>query len=274
MEANPSPTMTVGEQFYRALIKIAKKPEHPVAFTVTINVDVIRSKDLIISQLDSTVKLFNGDVTYSNFRLDSNDSSSSINIDVGLNEPAFSNHYYANYRVINDRKIVEWLKQSNYGKPINPNVVYTCRLVIKANTSDVYLSWDDGEELLYRFGSMASNRYAVFKYLLENSDMKHDLNPLKDKLVVPQSTKTLHEYFTKTFIVGNLKDKFAIVSEKKSIGIKSIASFKGTELISVIRNNLKQLKKSQFRHIERKLRQELVNGRPTHQDSAEDQLRS
>lgn len=272
MEANPSPTMAVDEQFYRALIKVAKKPEHPVAFTVVISVGVIRSKDSIISQLDSTVKLFNGDVTYSNFQLDANDSN--ISIDVELNEPAFSNHYYANYGVINDKKIMEWLKQSSYGKPINPNVVYTCRLVIKTNTADVYLLWDDGEELLYRFGSMASNRYTVFKYLLENSDMKHDLNPLKDRLVVPRSTKTLHEYFTKTFIVGNLKDKFAIVSEKESIGIKSIASFKGTELISVIRNNLKRLKKSQFRHIERKLRQGLVNGRPTPQDSAEDQIRS
>lgn len=88
--------------------------------------------------------------------------------------------------------------------------------------------------------------------------------------MVPPSTKKLHEYFSKTFMIRALKDRFAIISEKEAIGIRTMASFEGSELIAVIRSNLKHLEKSQFRHVVNKLRKEFVNGRPTPRNSADD----
>lgn len=172
MEANPEPAIAVGEQFYRALIKAARQPGYTGAFTITISVGAGSSQDEITKQLDSAAAMFSGGVNYSKLGL--NKAKNTASIEVELLEPAFTNRY-AQHRPINDVKIRDWLSRSSYGRPIKPDSVYTCRIVIKTNRPEVFLAWDDGEELLYRFDGTTSHRYRFFEYLLAHSDMSHSL---------------------------------------------------------------------------------------------------
>ncbi|QQS19886.1 hypothetical protein IPL85_00255 [Candidatus Saccharibacteria bacterium] len=100
--------------------------------------------------------------------------------------------------------------------------------------------------------------------------MVHTIDDLKAKKVVPASTTKLHEFYTKSFLKGAIKERFAIVSEKEHIGIKSVVQLARKQLIWIIRSNLNDLENSQSRHLIRKLNKYLVKYESTLSNPADD----
>ena len=170
-----------------------------------------------------------------------------VHSSITLNEPIFSNTFYRYVQHINNEKMNDFLEKTKYATPIQENTIYNCHLEIKSNTSDVFLRWDNNEEVLYHFENMSSPRYKIIKFLIEQSDMVHTLESLKAQYIVSKSTSRLHEFFSKTFLKGLLKDKFAIVTEKERIGLKSAVQLTGAELVNIIRYNLHSLNADQER---------------------------
>lgn len=251
MEANPEPADAVSDQFFEALVKAASTPVHPVRFAFHGDASQYQTFDGVEEEITQVAALFDGDVICTNIKTDI--ARRTVTVDVVLHEPSFSNHVYGKLKLINDKLILEWLVKSKYTDPINPEGVYACSLVLEPNTTNINLQWNGGSELMYRFDGMGSNRYIFFKFLFQNTDIVHTIDDLKAKQAVSTSTTKLHEFYTKSFLKGAIKDKFAIVSEKEHIGIKSVVQLTGKQLIQIIRSNLSGLENSQSRHLVRKL---------------------
>lgn len=255
MEANPELAETISEQLFDALINVAATPRHAVSFTLHLNAIQYQTFDHVTEEITAALNLYGGDLSYSNINIDA--TKRRVSVDVEVFEPVFSNHLYGKLALINHADTRHWLITNRYAVPINPEHIYTCSLVVKQNSSDAFLIWDGGEELLYHFENMDSPRYIFFRYLHQNTDMMHTLESLKAKGVVPASTTKLHEYFSKTFMTGLLKKKFATITEKNRIGIKSAVQLTGADIIAIIRHNLKSLEGSQQRHLIRKVEKNL-----------------
>ena len=247
MEANPEQSEIIAEQAFEHLISYATNKAGKIKFEFQGDVSAYEKADFALAELeeyfDEWIKL--GLITHSKIEL--NGSAKIISTTITLHEPAFSNYTYGHAAYIKDRKIADWLVTSKYTEPISLDKIYACSLMLKNNTSDIYLTWSGGEEILYHFGNMDSNRYKFFSFLTQHTDTIHTLSDLKAQYAVNQSTAKLHEYFSKTFVTGLMKDKFAIITERERIGLKSVVQLTGKELLTIIRNNLNALEVTQKR---------------------------
>ncbi|MEO5948800.1 MAG: hypothetical protein ABIP74_00165 [Candidatus Saccharimonas sp.] len=255
MEANPELAETIGEQLFNALVKVAATPRHAVSFTFRPDAIQYQTFDHVEEEIGAVLDVHSDYVSYSNITIDA--ARRRVSVDIEVFEPMFSNQLYGRLALINHADTRHWLLTTRYAEPIDAGRIYTCSLMVKQNSSDAFLVWDGGEELLYHFENMDSPRYIFFRYLHQNTDMMHTLESLKAQSIVPASTTKLHEYFSKTFMTGLLKKKFAIITEKNRIGIKSAVQLTGADLIAIIRHNLISVEGSQQRHLIRKVEKKL-----------------
>lgn len=245
MEANPDSRVTVVDTI-EELFDLVLEGAKAIEYWLEINAD--ENLELMIQATAKALEKYKaaGLLEYSDLKSD--DSSRAISVHVLLNEPAFTNIVYANMSDINDEAITKYLHETRYASGIKPDAIYTCSLSVSTTTPEIYLSWNGGQELLYRFENMDSPRYEFFRYVTQNPDVIHTLEAIKRDAIVPQSVSKLHEYFSKTFLKGLLRQKFVIRSEKERVGIKSSAQISGQELILIIRSALESLSSSQRRH--------------------------
>ncbi len=203
--------------------------------------------------------------------LDSNENSYCVKIN--LHEPAFTNYMYTHVSLINGKMIKKWLKQHGRdNKALQFDRTYTCSLIIKNNTTDAFLQWNGGEQLLYHFEGFSSPLYVFFLYLTQHTDILLDINVLKAEKAVKPSVTKLHDLLTKTFVRKKLKEVFVPICEARKLLLKGSVQITGADIIHIIRANLLSIEKDQTRHTKANViisAKKLVKRFPTLRDSAE-----
>lgn len=226
------------EELFDVFTRKSKTPASPTTFTYKLslnpNIDFEAQKKDVIDYLDFMQVRCPFKYKYKQL------SEGVCEISFVLSEPAFTNAMYDYTALLNQKGTTKkWLV--TYGQDfqaIEPDRLYTCSLKLKYGTSDIFLAWDNGEQMLYHFDGMSSPRYKFFKYVIDHPNTVLERQTLKNEGIINASVTKLHEMLTKTFVKKDIKTLFAPLCEADRVLMNGLVQIKGTEVITIIRQNL------------------------------------
>lgn len=164
-----------------------------------------------------------------------------LRVDIDLLEPRYSYYWRYYTDLINNPKQKKSLNDLMNQPIIDPKEVYQCKLTIENN--EVFLTWNNGKHWLYDFGNRSNSaRRSLFEAAINSSDILLSKKDLEEKTGEKYVGARLKEHFTKMFLRKTLNGLFVISDysskEGHRIGIKSLVSISGYDLIKIIREQL------------------------------------
>lgn len=164
-----------------------------------------------------------------------------LQVDIDLLEPRYSYYWRYYTDLINNPKQKKSLNDLMSQPIIDPKEVYQCKLTIENN--EVFLTWNNGKHWLYDFGNKSNSaRRNLFEAAITNPDILLSKKDLEEKTGEKYIGARLKEHFTKMFLRKTLNELFVISDyspkEGHRIGVKSLVSVSGYDLIKIIREQL------------------------------------
>lgn len=165
----------------------------------------------------------------------------SLVVNLELIEPTCSYYWRFYTDLINNPKQTKSLEMLMKQPAIAPQQVYQCRLFLDGD--EVFLVWNNGKHWLYDFGNKnQSTRRSIFQAIYDRTDTLLSKKELAEITGYNLDNINLKEQLTKMFLRKHL-NKYFVISDYAPkigyrIGVKSMTSITGTDLIMIIREQL------------------------------------